>query len=390
MTAGLVMAAACVTANEEAAAGKAFALDLYRTLAPEEGNVFFSPFSIETALGMALSGARGDTALQMAKTMGREGVGQDEIVVRIAAAMQRLNAIQEDGDIRLAVANSLWPQSEYPFLPEYTQRLRDRFGAESRALDYRGEPEASRQTINRWVEQKTEDRIKDLLPPGSITPLTRMVLANAIYFKGDWKAPFDEARTRPMPFHVHGGAPVDTPTMHQSTRFMYLRDGDVQVVELPYEGDKLSMLVLLPRERDGWKALEKNLTVEQLDRWVQAMRRTEVRLWLPRFEMTQSYGLNAPLRTLGIRDAFVAGTADFSGMDGTRDLFITSVVHKAFVAVDEKGTEAAAATGIVVGVTSMPMEPPPEFRADRPFVFAIRERATGAILFMGRVSDPRN
>ncbi|MEX0704772.1 MAG: serpin family protein [Planctomycetales bacterium] len=366
-----------------------FAFDLYRKLrADQSGNLFYSPYSISTALAMTYAGADGETATQMARAL-RFDLPADKLhpAYRELTGLIQPDTSAADAHYTLKVANRLWGQQGYDFRPEYLRLTREQYRAELAQLDFRQQPEQARKAINDWIEQQTERKIKDLIPAGALDSLTRLVLTNAIYFKGDWAEPFEKRATQTADFHVTGDKTTKVPLMHRTGNVSYADLGGAQIVELPYAEDAVSMLVLLPREIDGLPALEEKLTAENLAEWTGKLRRQQVRLFLPRFKLTEQFQLNGVLQSLGMTDAFIPEQADFSGMNGRRDLFITAVVHKAFVDVNEEGTEAAAATGVIVGVTSAPAEPT-TFRADRPFVFLIRDKATGSILFVGRVRNP--
>jgi len=365
----------------------AFALDLYGKLRTREGNLFLSPYSISTALAMTHGGARGDTEKQMAATL-RFTLPQDKLHLGFAALQSRLNAVQQKGKIKLAVANSLWPQTGYEFLPDFVALCRDRYEAQPTAVDYAGATETARKQINDWVEAKTNRKIQELFKPGVLDAQTRLVLANAIYFKGDWATPFDKQLTQELPFHLANGKQVTAPLMTRQAHFGYTAIADLQVLDLPYAGNDLSMTILLPAKADGLAALEAQLTVAKLDGWLKAVRNREVNVVLPRFKTTAEFSLGETLQSLGMRDAFAAGQADFTAMTGKKDLFISAVVHKAFVEVNEEGTEAAAATGVGMALTAAMPQEPPVFRADHPFLFLIRENQTGSILFLGRIMDP--
>ena len=363
----------------------AFALDLYDELREDEGNLFFSPYSISTALAMTYAGARGNTEKQMAQVL-HFTVPQDQLHPAFASMEAALKAIQEKGDVELRVANALWPQKDYVFLKEFLELTKKYYGSAITPLDYKTAHEAARRTINSWVERKTNEKIKDLIPEGVLDALTRLVLTNAIYFKGNWATQFDKNRTEDAPFHLLSGQSVQTPLMHQKQTCGYAEFEGLQVLELPYVGDDLSTVVLLPREVDGLTELEDGLTMENLEKWTKQLREEKVSIFLPKFTMTSQFQLEKTLGSMGMPDAF-SSNADFSGMDGTKNLFISAVIHKAFVAVDEEGTEAAAATGVVISLTAAP-RPTPVFRADHPFVFVIRDNVSGSILFIGRVVDP--
>jgi serpin B len=363
-----------------------FALDMYAQLAKSQsGNMFFSPTSIATALAMTYAGAEGVTQKEMAEAL-RLNLPEDQVHKAFASLMSRLNPSQPEA-FELNMANRLWGQEGEKFLEEFLAITREAYGAELAELDFVRNAELARTQINAWVEQQTKERIKDLIPEGVLSSLTRLVLTNAIYFKGMWELEFDEKATKDAPFTVTAGTKVTVPMMAQKSKFKYAGTETVQLLEMPYKGDALSMLVLLPREVDGLSALEKELSAERLDAWISSMRSVEVQVYFPRMELTGEFQLNSMLAALGMPTAFSATQADFSGMNGKRDLFISAAIHKAYVKVNEEGTEAAAATGIVMRTLSMP-RPPEVFRADHPFVFAIRENQTGGILFLGRLVNP--
>lgn len=361
----------------------AFAVDLYHRLRDKPGNLFFSPTSISTALAMTYAGARGETAVQMAHTL-HFTLPEEQLHPAFNALQDHLSAVQAQGAVALHVANSLWPQLDYAFLAAFLDICERHYGVAITPVDY-GDSEAARRRINAWVEEETQEKIKELLKPPHVNPLTTLILVNAIYFKGDWASQFDAARTQPAPFWVTPQKSAPTPLMAQTLTCGYAEFDALQALELPYVGDELSMIVLLPREQDGLAALERQLTAANLARWRGAIRRREVEAWLPRFKLESEFELNKTLAALGMVDAF-GDAADFSGMTGQRNLFISAVVHKAFVDVNENGTEAAAATA--VGMTLSIPPPPPTFRADHPFLFLIQERRTGSVLFLGRLVKP--
>ena len=363
-----------------------FALDLYgRLAAASEENLFLSPASISTALAMTYAGARGDTESQMAAVLRLPKRGVHE---GFGAMVDYLNALGEQEKFNLTIANALWGQRDYDFRREFTDLLHTRYGAGLRQVDYRRDTEAARVAINAWVEEQTNEKIKDLIPPGILTAYTRLVLTNAIYFHGHWQEQFNPDATRPLPFTTAAGEQVETLTMFQQAEFRYGEDSTAQVLEMGYAGGDMAMTLLLPKRQDGLNELEKGLDPVALQRWTERLRRREVKVYLPKFSMTAEFQLKSVLSAMGMSDAFNAASADFSGMDGTRELFVHEVVHKAFVDVNETGTEAAAATGVVVGITSAPLQPP-VFRADHPFWFVIRDTRSGAVLFAGRLNDPR-
>jgi len=380
----------CVKTEEPASdtsvveANNEFALDLYQELRDSDGNIFYSPWSIISALAMTYEGARGQTANEMQEVLHlpKEGETRRDSFKEIQNGINR-----EDKDYELYTANALWPQKDYPFLESYIDTIRTYYGGEVTALDYVTETEKSRQTINSWVEEQTRDKIKDIISPGVLGPLTRLVLTNAIYFKGTWVMQFDEEDTTDQDFYVSPAEKVTVPMMSltgDEAMFNYAEDEDVQVLELPYDGEEVSMLVILPKE-NALEEVEESLSTEKLNQWRNDLQEQEVHVFLPRFKLETKYFLPNVLKEMGMVAAF-GSNADFSGMDGTKDLFISDVIHQAFVEVNEEGTEAAAATAVVMTMTAMPSYK--TFRADHPFVFIIQEKETGNILFMGRVTDP--
>lgn len=372
-----------------------FALALYGRLRPRPGNLFFSPFSLRTALAMTEAGARGETAAQMREAL-RISSADASTHAGFAEFAQRLFATG-GREYELAVANSLWGQEGAPVQAEYLDLIARRYGGGLHLVDFLHAAEAARKAINQWVEEKTKRRIQELIPLGSLDPDTQLVLVNAIYFKGLWLLRFPKAATRDEPFHLEGGGAVQAPLMHQREKVRYLRGAGYQAVDLAYRGDDLSMLVLLPDRQDGLQELEQTLSLQRLDDCVARLRVREVKLFLPRFEITWgTEEMSGELAALGMTLAFERFQADFSGINGyepphEESLFISAVFHKAFVAVDEEGTEAAAATAVTMraaGAAPAPPPPAPIFRADHPFLFAIRERRSDTILFLGRVADP--
>ena len=364
-----------------------FALDLYQQLRPAEGNLFFSPYSISTALAMTFAGARGATAEQMRQVL-HFSSETEQLHQSFSALEEHMDQIKRKGGVQLKIANALWPHSTYIFLKDYLDLVEQHYLASISGLNY-ADPGAARARINDWVALKTEQKIKNLIPPGILNKLTRLVLTNAIYFKGDWASQFDPLYTQLAPFWVASGESIAVSMMYQEGKFGYCKDSDVQILELPYFGDELSMVILLPNEVDGLMALEQRLTAENLVRWIWLVstNEREVELALPRFKQSCTFKLGEILMSMGMVDAFSQTSANFSGMDGTMKLYISAVLHKAFVAVNEEGTEAAAATAVVVKMRSLP-EAPVIFCADHPFIFIIREKSSGSILFLGRVVRP--
>ncbi len=375
-----------------AAGNTAFALDLYQQLRGDGTNLFFSPHSISVALAMAYAGARDQTEQQMANvlhyTLPQERLHPALNALDLELASRGEAARGRHGEpFRLHITNALWGQTGYSFLPDFLDLLARNYGAGMRLLDFETAPEPSRLTINDWVADQTEQKIKDLMPGGVITTTTRLVLTNAIYFDAAWESTFKKEATHRGEFTLLDGDTVSAEMMHQSHRFPYATGGGYQAVELPYDGGELSMVVLLPEE-GRLAAFEESLDGEELTAILSDLTPTEVRLTMPRFKYESAFRLRDALSAMGMADAFDPGVADLSGMDGTRNLFIQEVVHKALVRVDEEGTEAAAATAVVVGITAAPAQPVVEVVIDHPFIFLIRDLKTGTILFLGRVLDP--
>jgi serpin B len=367
-----------------------FATDLYARLGQKTtDNLFFSPYSISAALAMTYVGAAGNTERQMAETL-HFTVPKAELNQAMARLRNRLLADSTKGYV-LRVANRLWGQKGYEFLPEFLETTRKDYGAELAIVDF-AQTEQARQEINGWVEKQTEEKIKDLLAPGVLDARTRLVLTNAIYFKGMWQETFSKGATQDAPFHLSADKQITVPMMHQTKQFGYRAANDLQVLEMPYAKGELSMIVLLPKQIDGLPLLEKKVTPEKLQEWSKGLRRQNVIVYVPRFKMTSEFSLKDTLQALGMALAFDEVKADFSRMSHNKDgLYISAVVHKAFVDVNEEGTEAAAATGVAMRAMAAHIQPeePPTFRADHPFLFLIRENQTGSILFMGRVTNPK-
>lgn len=365
----------------------AFAVDLYAQLRKQDGNLFFSPESISTAFAMVYAGARGTTASQMATTL-HFTLPPDKLHPAMGALLAGLNA--PHAGYQLHVADALWAEKDFTFLDDFLKLTSSDYGAGFNRVDFKGAPNAARSTINQWVEEKTENKIKDLLPADAVTPATRLVLTNAIYFKGDWQSQFDKAQTQTEDFHGLAAQTVKAPLMHLTSKLGYFNGGTFQAVDIPYKSGELSMIVLLPNDTGGLPALEQSLTSANAKQWLSQLRPgSKVILTLPKFKMTQQFQLGSTLGAMGMTQAFERSAADFSGITGKRDLWISAAIHKAYIDVNEEGTEAAAATAI--GMRSMAMqrpEPPIVFRADHPFLFLIRDNRCGAILFMGRVTDP--
>ncbi|OPZ64926.1 MAG: Serpin (serine protease inhibitor) [Firmicutes bacterium ADurb.Bin506] len=381
-----------VDANDIAAlveANNSFALDLYSLAASRKGNLFFSPYSISSALAMTYAGARGNTAAQMEEVL---HFGSAPELVH--PAFSQLNAAfnARGKAYRLSVANALWAQNGFEFQRDFLATAKTYYGAGARIVDFAGNTESARLAINKWVEDNTEGKIIDLIAKGVLDPLTRLVLTNAIYFKGRWENEFRPEFTANAPFYLGTagavGSTVDVPFMRQVERFRYAHTQNAQVLEMPYAGGDLAMLIVLPDEESSITDVEASVKDGGLEPFIDSLAYRRVDVSIPRFKFVDEMSLKEYLMRLGMVDAFDDKLADFSAMSDRR-LYITQVLHKAFVEVNEEGTEAAAATAVVVGVKSAPVDMPVVFTADRPFLFAIRDVATGSILFMGRMADPR-
>jgi len=369
----------------------AFAFNLYKSLKGDAGNMLFSPYSISMALAMTYAGAKGSTAQQMADTL-HYTLPQD----RLHPAFNSLDAVLatrgqgakgKDGKgFRLNIVNAIWGQKGYEFLSHYLDLLAENYGAGLRLMDFINAPENCRLTINQWVSDQTEDRIKDLIPVGAIDSMTRLVLTNAIYFNAAWANPFEKTATQPDVFHLSDGSDVRVPMMHQTEHLNYLDGDNFQAVELPYDGRELSMLIILP-DAGKFGDIENALDAVQASNIIKKLVARQVALSMPSFKFESKFGLNKTLSTMGMPEAF-SSNADFSGMTGRKDLYISDVIHKAFIETDETGTEAAAATAVIMKATAMPLAPL-ALKIDRPFIFLIRDIKTGTVLFIGRVMNPK-
>jgi serpin B len=373
------------------------ALALFASLRAQPGNLFFSPFSIRTVLSMAYAGARDETARQTRQALHFSEF--DELLhLEFGQVIQRLNAAG-GGLYEMAVANALFEQDGSSLQERFIELITEQYRGVIRLVDFRAAAESVRAEINSWVADKTRQRITGLIPPGGLNAESRLVLVNAVYFKGRWTLPFNKASTREELFYLEGEEAVPAQLMHQQQTVRYVQGRGFQAVDLDYQGDDLSLLVLLPDKKDGLKDLERNFSVHTLTDCVNEMWQCEVKLHLPRFKINWGVvDLTEQLIALGMKDAFDRTRANFSGINGLEPphqdaLFISSVFHKAFVEVNEEGTEAAAATAVTMQRIMGPMDyqppPVPIFRADHPFLFAIRDRRSKAILFLGRVADPR-
>ena len=369
-----------------AARANAIAFKFYAREAAKPGNVFFSPYSIQTAFAMVYEGARGKTAKEIASVFAFQEKTAD---LRSSLGVLKKDLAAAAKGAEFNQANSFWAQKDYKFLPAYLKTLRRSYGAEARQVNFKTKAEEARGEINGWTEKRTKGKIKDLFPEGSLDPLSRLVLVNAVYFKGTWQEPFKKEMTSDADFTKAGGEKIKVKMMAASgTRNAeYSENEELQALRLPYKGGGLSMVVLLPRPGKGLAATEKSLTGEKLESLRKGLAERKVKVFLPKFTFSSGFVLNDALAELGMPAAFGLG-ADFSGMDGTDKLYIQKAFHKAFVEVNEEGTEAAAATGVAMGVKSMPSFDFALFRADRPFLFLIEDSKSGLILFMGRMEDP--
>lgn len=384
-----------------------FATELYAQVAKtSRGNLFFSPNSIHTSLGMTYLGAKGKTAQEMAEVL-HLALNREQIVQAFGELTRTLNSpqmvlVEEYVDreykqmevpvYQLSIANALWVMKDYPFREEYITEVRGPFNAELRQLDFINDPEPSRYTINEWVEDKTNQKIKELLPPGIIRNDTRLVLTNAIYFMSNWAEEFKKQNTKDLPFTMTDGSKVTCPQMFQQDRFGYMETNDFQGLSLPYKGHDLEMAIFLPKNTDGLPTLEKKFTVKNLNKWMSQFKPQEVKVTLPKFKFSYAAILGDVLKAMGMNLAFIWPGADFSIMTTAKDLFISAVLHKAFVAVDEEGTEAAAATSVMMSLGAAPLmekTEPKIFKADHPFLFVIRHKKTDAIIFTGRLTNPK-
>ncbi len=384
-------------------ANNQFAFELYSKLNENnQGNAFYSPYSISAALAMTYEGAKGQTAEEMKSVF---HFPESNILRPNFASIYNDINIGNDA-YELKTGNALWLQQDYPFIQDYVNTVENYYGGKAAGVDFVKETEKSRQTINSFIEEQTNDKIKDLIPQGVLDPMTRMVLTNAIYFKGTWEWEFDESDTRDRDFKITPDNVVKTEMMYMDpdkARFNYADTGNLQILELPYKGEDISMMVLLPKQGEDYDFetgeriisdytldnIEPSLTIEKLNEYKNEMQETKLdAIYLPKFEFDTKYFMAETLSNLGMPTAF-SGGADFSGMTEAEQLFISQVIHQAYVKVDEKGTEAAAATAVIMGTTSAGPSDRKIFKADHPFMFLIQEKETGNILFLGKIVDPR-
>ena len=359
-----------------------FSFNFYQQIGTsEEGNIFFSPYSIFVALSMAYEGAEGDTAAEMQSIL---NILQNDSA-QFGSFARVYNLLNENQDgYTIKTGNAFWAHQDYTFLPEYLSLLENFYMAEANELDFAQNVEAA-ETINNWIEEQTNDKIKDMIDASMLSELTKLVLTNAIYFKGLWANQFDPENTFEADFETTVDETVAVNMMSEVDGYNYTETDDLKILELNYAGDDLSMVIILPRENDISIA-ESAMSVENLASWIDDVHEQEIIVQIPKFKFEKKYTLNDLLKEMGVVDAFIPGVADFSGMDGARNLFISIVLHQSYVEVNEEGTEAAAATAVIMELTAIPDQK--ELIADHPFIFLIRHKETGAVLFMGRVTDP--
>jgi serpin B len=372
--------------DEVVQANNRFAIELFRAVDHSDPgkNQFLSPFSISTAMAMTFEGARGQTRSQMASVLHLDM--SDDLRQHGFSALMTETSAAPQKQYRLSVANALWVNKGFPLSAKFTCDIQSFYGGAATPVDFAGAPRESLATINRWVEDKTAGKIQNLVHPDNIDAQTRLILTNAIYFKGQWARAFRASATQPEDFHLDNGTTVKVPMMEQKARFAYAHLDGMAAIELPYKDNDLSLIAILP---DGeMKSFLAGLTLERIEAERKALRPAQVSLYLPKFKFETRYLLEDLLRGQGMTDAFDEEKADFSGMTGNRDLYIGHVIHQAFIDVNEEGSEAAAATAVVMEGKSMHFDIPATFRADRPFLFLIVHKATGSILFLGQVANP--
>lgn len=367
----------------------AFSFELYRAIHNPGNNLFFSPYSISSAMTMTYAGAEGDTRAQIRKGMHFPAFsGHDELHASFGEIDRSLEALQGEGVV-WNNASAIWPHNDLLLRQEFQHVITNDYRSSVLPVDFSA-TEAARSRINKWVEKNTGGRIANHIAEGLLSPRTRMVLVNAVYFKGAWEVPFNSSLTKDMTFNLGNGSSVYTPMMHGIITARYAEWPNRQILELPYCGGRATMLIVLPGSTDEMSLAEETISTSALEEWSRALRPEKVDVFLPRFKVTGEFNLGPTLKSMGIRDAFDPELADFTGMsDSSPGLYLSEVVHKAMIEVTEEGTEAAAASGVIMTPTSILPKPMPVFRADRPFLFIIRDRLEGTILFMGRLSNPK-
>jgi len=364
-------------------ANNKFAFELYSQLAKNEtGNIFYSPYSIFSALSMTYEGAKGQTAEEMKNVL---HLPESSILrPNFARIYNNINTRRDSYELR--TGNALWLQKDYPFIKDYKKVVEEYYGGKAANVDFASETEKSRQIINSFIAEQTNNKIKELIPQELLARETKLVLTNAIYFKGTWQYEFDKSATHEDDFKVSQNKTVKVQMMHMSNvKLNYTDLGNLQILELPYKGGNISMLILLPKE--NLESVEANLTAEKISKYRSLMKEIEIsEIYIPKFEFSTMYSLKEKLKNLGMKGAFDPAQADFSGITAAERLYIDFVLHKAYIKVDEEGTEAAAATA--VGIETVFVQPQIIFKADHPFIFIIQEKKTGNILFIGRIVNP--
>ena len=367
----------------------AFGIDLYNKLNSAEGNLFFSPYSISSCFAITYVGAGKDTRKQMGDVF-HFPAEQEKCNLGFLNLNEKFKSIQKKGDVELSIANALWVQNDYIFLNEFLNMIKKYYEATIENVDFKNNAKQIGGKINKWVEEKTRNKIKDIISGDGLSPNDKIVIVNAIYFYGKWAKQFKKYQTTDLPFWTSLSSSTKVPMMQQENNFRYGEDKSIQILELPYKGNDLSMVIFLPEQRDGISQLEKKLTFNNINLWMQNVSTCEVNVYLPKFKIELTFGLNQILNSMGMPDAFDLKKADFSGMADIKKsepLYISEAIHKAFVDVNEEGTEAAAATAIRMATTESMPPKPKVFRADHPFIFIIRENSSGSILFIGRITN---
>jgi len=364
-----------------------FSFSFYqKIIEDEEGNVFFSPYSIFVALSMAYEGTSGNTAIEMQNIL--NVLQNDSVTQSSFGRIYNLLNQNQEGYI-ISTANAFWANQDYQFLESYLDLLQNYYMAEANEINF-SQNEESAQIINTWIEEQTNNKIKDMIKPDMLSDLTKLVLTNAIYFKGSWAKQFDPDATHETDFKINSEETVKADMMSytgENSTFGYTETDDLKILELNYQGNDLSMIILLPKE-NNISIAESALNADNLTNWHNTLEDVEIDVSIPKFKFETEYTLNGLLTNMGMVDAFIPGIADFSKMDGSKNLFISKVLHKAFVEVNEEGTEAAAATVVIMELTAI-MDPN-VFIADHPFIFLIQHKETGSIIFIGKVMDPSN
>ena len=365
-----------------------FAIDLYSKLKEKDGNLFFSPLSISTAFAMTFAGTEGNTATQIAQVL-HFGMDKDGLSGAFSDLTASLSATTAQSGYELDIANALWAQSGYKLRKSFLDIVKTYYNSGFKEVDFKSETELTRQTINKWIEEKTNNKITDLIGEGTLTRLTRLVLTDAVYFKGKWASQFEKKDTIEETFKLLSGEEIKVPMMRQKREFNYFENDKLQILEMPYIGNKLSMVIFLPKKPDGLKETESLITPTGVKDWLSGLYMQVVHVDFPKFKMTSQFSLGNTLELMGMTDVFSDRNADFSGISSDKEgPYISEVIHKAYVDVNEEGTEAAAATAVVMMGRGLP-PPMPYFTANHPFIFIIRDISSGSILFMGRVVDPR-